>query len=94
MMCTKHLAAYFCLSMLYHQEPRTQVHCPVTSAVFPQALLLLSSSTTYLDACPIVRFYFLLCSRLLKAVSFCKATCILHKAYQSGERVHWAGRPD
>lgn len=66
---------------------KRQFNVLLMSAIVPQVLPLLLSSATYLDACPIVHFYFLLCSRLFKAVSFCKAACTLHKAYQSGEGV-------
>lgn len=78
------LAAY-CPSILYHQETWTH-QCLVMSAVFPQGQVVLSSSGAYVGVYPIVRLYFLLCSLLFKAVSFCKAACTRGKAYQSGER--------
>lgn len=59
--CTKRLAAYFCPSMLYHQET-WMYQCLVMSAVFPQALVMLPSSAAYLGVVPIV-YYVHCCSR-------------------------------
>lgn len=87
------LAASCCPSTLHYQETWTHP-CLVMSDVFPQVLVMLSSSATYWGVNPIVRFYFLLCSLLFKAVSLRKAACTRGRAYQSGEREDWAGQPD